>query len=77
MESKTYNAILLSLEDEVLKDVSEETIAITLWSKLEYLYMKTSLANKSYTKKRLYTIHMDESKEMRKQINNFNKVILD
>ena len=39
--------------------------------------MKRSLANRLYLKKRLCSLHMDETKELRKHIDEFNKVILD
>ena len=39
--------------------------------------MKRSPANRLYLKKRLYSLHVDETKELRKHIDEFNKVILD
>lgn len=39
--------------------------------------MKRSLANRFYLKKQLYTLQMDEGKEMRKHLDDFNKLMLD
>lgn len=59
IDSKAHSAILLSLGDEVLREVAEEQTALKLWSRLESLYLKKSLANRLYLKKSLYTIHME------------------
>ncbi|KAL6513040.1 E3 ubiquitin-protein ligase upl4 [Orobanche minor] len=77
IQSKAHSALILSLGDEVLREVSEETTALAVWGKLESLYMKKSLANRLYLKKQLYTLHMDENKELRKHLDDFNKIILD
>ena len=77
IQSKAHSAILLSLGDEVLREVSEEETAIGVWQKLEAVYMKKSLANRLYLKKKLYTLQMDDTKEMRKHLDDFNKIILD
>lgn len=53
---KAHNAILLSLGDEVLREVVDETTAIGIWEKIEALYMKKSLANRLYLKKWLYIL---------------------
>jgi len=43
---KARSAILLSLEDEVLREVAEEKSAKAIWDKMEEdLYLKKSLAN--------------------------------
>ncbi|KAL5833031.1 hypothetical protein ACOSQ3_016705 [Xanthoceras sorbifolium] len=55
---KAHSAILLSLRDEILREVSEEDTAAKLWLKLESLYMTKSLTNRLYLKKRLYTLQM-------------------
>ena len=47
---KAHSAIILSLEDKVLRQVSKETIAAWVWSKLEGLYMTKSLVNRLYLK---------------------------
>nr|KYP63309.1 Retrovirus-related Pol polyprotein from transposon TNT 1-94 [Cajanus cajan] len=74
---KAYSAILLSLGDEVLREVAEEKTAMEIWKKLESLYLKRSLANRLYLKKRLYTLQMEEEKSLKKHVDDFNKIILD
>ena len=39
--------------------------------------MKKSFANKLYLKKKLYTLRIDETRELRKHLDDFNKIILD
>lgn len=39
--------------------------------------MKKSLANRQYLKKRLYTLQMNESVDLRKHLDEFNRIILD
>lgn len=66
---RAHGAILLSLGNEVLREVADETIAIEIWVKLEAVFMKKSLTNSLYLKKRLYTLQMDDG-------NNFIRVLL-
>ncbi|KAL5798927.1 hypothetical protein ACOSQ2_003747 [Xanthoceras sorbifolium] len=42
---KAHSAILLSLDDEIMREVSKEDTAAKLWLKLESLYMTKSLTN--------------------------------
>ncbi|CAA0807939.1 Unknown protein [Striga hermonthica] len=48
---KAHSAILLSLGDEVLREVASEKTAPALWSKLETKYMTKSLTNLSTSSK--------------------------
>ncbi|KAK3014440.1 hypothetical protein RJ639_010085 [Escallonia herrerae] len=52
---RAHSALLLCLADNMLRKVSQETIAAGLWLKLESLYMRKSLKNLIYLKQRLYT----------------------
>ena len=56
IEAKAHSAILLSLGDEVLREVAAEDEVVGLWNKLASIYMKKSLAKQLYLKKRLYTL---------------------
>ena len=62
MIEKAHNAIILSLGDKVLRQVSKEKIATGVWGKLEGLYMTKSLANRLYLKQYLYSFKMSEDK---------------
>ena len=77
IEAMAHSAILLSLGDDVLREVSGETQTLPVWEKLQVLYMKKSLANRLHIKKKLYTLHMEEGKDLRKHLGEFNKVMLD
>ena len=77
MIGKAHSAILLSLGDKVLRQVSKETMASGLWVKLESLYMTKSLVNRLYLKQALYSFKMIEDKVLAEQLDMFNKLILD
>ncbi|GJT65101.1 hypothetical protein Tco_1016581, partial [Tanacetum coccineum] len=62
---------------EVLREVTGETTAAGVWSKLETLYMTKSLANKLYLKKKLYTFYMPVRRKISEHIDEFNKIVLD
>nr|GEX22160.1 retrovirus-related Pol polyprotein from transposon TNT 1-94 [Tanacetum cinerariifolium] len=49
LNKKAHSAMILCLGNKVLREVTEETTAAGVWSKLETLYMTKSLANKLYT----------------------------
>ena len=52
VDAKEHSTILLSLGDEVLREVCRD-LRPTRWEKLQTLYMKKSLANKLYLKRKL------------------------
>ncbi|GJX69906.1 retrovirus-related pol polyprotein from transposon TNT 1-94 [Tanacetum coccineum] len=62
---------------EVLREVTVETTAAGVWSKLKALYMTKSLVNKLYLKKKLYTFYMLVGRKIFEHINEFNKIVLD
>ena len=75
--ARAHSAILLSLTDEVLREVIDETTAAGLWKKLEGKYQKKSLTNRLYQKQRLYTLRMTENMQVKDHLDNFNRIILD
>lgn len=76
LDAKAHRAISLSLGDEVMRELAEETIAMALWNKLEGMYFKKSLANRLYLKKSLFIIHIEEDKYLRKQMDDSIKSFL-
>ncbi|GKD86759.1 retrovirus-related pol polyprotein from transposon TNT 1-94 [Tanacetum coccineum] len=57
---KAHSAIFLSVTDEVLREVVDQTTASELWDKLCEKYHNNSLTNRLYQKHRLYTLRMSE-----------------
>src|SRR3954467_5783365 len=55
MIEKAHNAILWSLGDKVLRQVSKEMKASGLWAKFESFYMTKSLVNRLYLKQALHS----------------------
>ncbi|GJR94692.1 retrotransposon protein, putative, ty1-copia subclass [Tanacetum coccineum] len=77
LNKKAYSAVILCLGNKVLREVTGETTAARVWSKLETLYMTKSLSNKLYLKKLLYTFYMPTGRKISKHIDEFNKIVLD
>ncbi|GJV61586.1 hypothetical protein Tco_1467686 [Tanacetum coccineum] len=55
LNKKAHSVVILCLGNKVLREVTGETTAAGVWSKLETLYMTKLLAYKLYLKKKLYT----------------------
>ncbi|GKC14496.1 zinc finger, CCHC-type containing protein [Tanacetum coccineum] len=77
LNKKAHSAVILCLGNKVLREVTKETTAVGVWSKLETLYMEKSLANKLYLKKKLYTFYMPAGQKISEHIDEFNKIVLD
>ncbi|KZV18420.1 hypothetical protein F511_19196 [Dorcoceras hygrometricum] len=50
ISAKAHSALILSLRDRVLREISKEKSAAAIWNKLEQLYMTKSLANRLFLK---------------------------
>ncbi|GJW02681.1 retrovirus-related pol polyprotein from transposon TNT 1-94 [Tanacetum coccineum] len=74
---KAHSALLLCLDNKVLREVNKEDSTAGVWLKLETLYMTKSLANKLYLKKKLFTFYMHSGKKLSEHIDEFNKLIGD
>ncbi|KAH9648891.1 hypothetical protein KPL70_025781 [Citrus sinensis] len=74
IDKKAKSTIILSLADSVIREVAKETSVTGLMEKLESLYMKKSLANRLYIKKRMFTLKMTEGSSLDKHIDEFNQV---
>ncbi|GKC23544.1 retrotransposon protein, putative, ty1-copia subclass [Tanacetum coccineum] len=77
LNKKAYSAMILCLGNKVLREVTGETTAAAVWTKVETLYMTKSLANKLYLKKKLYTFYMPAGRKISEHIDEFNKNFLD
>lgn len=73
---KAHSSILLSLGDEVLRQVINEDFAFKVWEILKRIFLKISFVNKLILKNQLYTLLMDESKDLRHR-DEFNRIFLD
>ena len=77
INNKAHSTIILHLSDEVLREVSKEKTAYSLWEKLEELFLKKSLAKRLYMKRKLYTFSMKDGTTLKDHVDEFNKLILD
>nr|GEU44869.1 zinc finger, CCHC-type [Tanacetum cinerariifolium] len=74
---KAHSALLLCLDNKVLRKVNKEDSAVEVWLKLETLYMTKSLANKVYLQKKMFTFYTHSGKKLSEHIDEFNKLIGD
>jgi len=77
MMDKARSAIVLCLGDKVLRDVTKEPTATSMWSNLESFYMTKSLAHRQFLKQQIYSFKMVESKTVTEQLTEFNKILDD
>ncbi|KAE8686001.1 hypothetical protein F3Y22_tig00111088pilonHSYRG00304 [Hibiscus syriacus] len=62
----------LALADEVLSSIEEKKTAKEIWDHLIKLYEATSLHNKIFLKRKLYTLRMPESTSVTEHLNTLN-----
>ncbi|KAE8680428.1 putative Double Clp-N motif-containing P-loop nucleoside triphosphate hydrolases superfamily protein [Hibiscus syriacus] len=62
----------LALADEVLSSIEEKKTAKEIWHHLTKLYEATSLHNKIFLKRKLYTLSMPESTSVTEHLNTLN-----
>ena len=75
--TNAHSVILLSLTDEVLREVVDLTAASGLWDKLCDKYQNNSLKNMLYQKQMLYTLRMSGSTHVKDHLDNLNRIIFD
>lgn len=67
----------MCLRNKVFRDVTKEPSAISMWSKLESLYMTKSLAHRQFLNQQLYSFKTVESKAIMERLTEFNKILDD
>lgn len=67
----TIIRIILNLFFAVLHQVNDETLPHGLWNKLETFYLRKTLSNKIYLKKKLFGYKMDTTKTFEANLNDF------
>lgn len=72
-----FTSIILNLFDSVIKQVNDETSACRLWTKLESLFLRKSLSNKIFLKKKLFGFKMEPSKALELNLDDFKKVSIE
>jgi hypothetical protein len=78
MNDKALSAIILCLGDKVLREVASETTTVSMWTKLDSLYMTKSLAHRECLKQQLYFYRMVETKSLMEYLLTcFNKIMDD
>ncbi|WZZ72241.1 hypothetical protein YC2023_083611 [Brassica napus] len=77
LEEKAFSTILLCLADEIIIEVSDEKTVVSMWQKLESLYMTKYLTNKLLLKQRLFALRMQEGIELRDHLDKLNSILLE
>ncbi|TXG61570.1 hypothetical protein EZV62_012933 [Acer yangbiense] len=77
MLDMALGTIILSLSDNVLREVNDEKTACNVWKKLESLYLTKSLTNKIYLKERLFSFKMDANKGLCQNLYEFKKMTIE
>ena len=77
MDEKVLTSIQLYLSNEVLQEVVHEKTTISLWLKLESLYMTKTLVNRLHLKQWLFTLCMVEGTSIKSHLDDFSLVIMD
>ncbi|KAE8665938.1 hypothetical protein F3Y22_tig00112523pilonHSYRG00165 [Hibiscus syriacus] len=72
MDGNAMENFHLALADEVLSSIEEKKIAKEIWDHLTKLYEATSLHNKIFLKRKLYTLRMPESTSVTEHLNTLN-----
>jgi len=62
MVDEARSTIVLCLGEKVVRDVTKEPTATSMWSKLKSVYMTKFLAHKQILKQQLYSFKIVESK---------------
>ncbi|KAE8665844.1 Retrovirus-related Pol polyprotein from transposon TNT 1-94 [Hibiscus syriacus] len=72
MDGNAMTNFHLALADEVLSSIEEKKTAKEIWDHLTKLYEVTSLHNKIFLKRKLYTLRMPESTSVTEHLNTLN-----
>ena len=75
IQRKAVSTIRLALAPQIKMTVLKETSPNVLWKKLESTYLSKSLTNRLCLKMDLYTLRMDEGRNIYDHINNFNQLV--
>ena len=76
VDLKALSAIQLCLYNEVLRKVAKETTVVSLWLKLESLYMTKSVTNRLLLKSRLHDLSLEEGKPLESHLDVFFTIIM-
>ncbi|KAH0655443.1 hypothetical protein KY285_030325 [Solanum tuberosum] len=77
IDKKAKSGIILNLSNEVLREVSAESIAKGMWEKLKTLYIKRTVENRLYLKQKLYTFRMVECTSILSHLDAFDSILMD
>ena len=74
---KARNTTILSLCNQILRNVIKENTVAEMWLKLEQLFMTKALPNRTYLKQKFYGFKMDKSKTMDENVDEFTNLVAD
>ena len=72
MDARELSVIRLCLANDVVFNIVSQKTIVSLWTKLESLYMMKSLTRRIYLKRKLYSLRMKERTKIANHLNTFN-----
>jgi hypothetical protein len=75
MNRKTVGQIRQWIDQSVFHHVAQETVAYTLWTKLEALYERKTTQNEASTIRRLVNLKYRETRNVSKHLSDFQRLI--
>lgn len=76
-DQRVRNLLGHGLTDPVLRKVMKEPTAYDMWTALENEYQAQTLPNRFYLKQRFFSFKMEEDQSLDKNLDTFNKLVLD
>jgi hypothetical protein len=76
IDARALSVICLCLADDRLFNTISERTIVSLWTKVERLYMTKSLMNRIFLKRQLYNLCMKEGTKIAHHLNTFNTLLL-
>ena len=74
LQENGLSIIVLYLADNVLRQIDGVDTAFEAWNKLEELFMAKSLTNRILLKEKYFGFHMDSSKNLEQNLDDFKKI---
>ena len=76
MQESVFSIIMFYLADNVLRQIDGEETAYGAWNKLEELFMTNSLTNKIMLKEKFFGFHIDSTKNLEQNLDEFKKIAI-
>ena len=76
MEKWAFTTLQLAMRKNVISEISSETTARGIWTKLENLYLKKSLTNRLILLKTFFTMRMRDGTSVKAHLSFFDDLVM-